>query len=311
MSIDRRLMTLLLVLVVLATACGDDDLLGEPPDTGPTVPTGTETTLPFGAGGDDQTSTTTSSSGTGLLCQDQVTEVGVGTPATAENSDAEPTVCFWVDVPDGVDLVTFSVTDMSADLTLGVGYGFRRTVQYNIDPFWDSRESGTVDEVIALADPEPGPYFITVAPGERDGYSSFTVAITTTPEQTAAPTGAAAPAEGECRAPATELSIGGAADGEITLDEARTDETGSSPHRDFFCVMVPSGTPGFAVKVSGLTGSLDVRVTRPGDGTLWSDLARSGEERLVEVEAPEPGMYLIEVSSSYGEQTSPYMIAIG
>jgi hypothetical protein len=305
----RHLFVMILLLTLVGTACGDDDL-GGVSSTDPLSTSGT--TAPSDDGDDASTTTATTTapddSGPDLLCEDELTEVGLGTPVEAENSEDQPAVCFWVEVPDGLDAITFSLSGMDADLTLGVGYGFVRTVQYNVRPYWDSRESGPVDESVVLENPAPGPYFIVASLGERDGYTGFTVSVDATPVTTAAPTGGAPPSDTECRFPATELAVGDSAEGEIVWDFEDFDETaGDILPTEWYCV---EASGDFTVTLTGLSASLDVRVTMPGESANWADLARTGEERFVEVDGG-PGLYVIEVYSSYNEQATTYTITIG
>lgn len=288
--------TLIVALLLVLGACGDDDLLGDP-DSG-------QVTSPFG---DDGATTTqpAPSDGRSLPCEDQtVTGFGLGTPAAGENSEALPLVCFWFDVPEGLESITIELTDMEMDLTLYVGYGFLHNVQFFLDPFWDSRETGTAAEQIVIDQPDPGPYFVNVGPGELNGYSSFTISAESTPQMTT-PGGEPMPAYMECRFPATALILGDSADSEILPAETEIQP------REYWCFEVPSGSGTVTVTLSRLTESLDLRIWKPGNSRMWSDLSRSGDVRVAEIEDPEAGIYIVEVSPSLSGQGSEYTITVG
>lgn len=280
----RILIAAILAGSLFINACGGDGsgtgTTDQPePGTGETVTAGSEPPTTTGVSGEPA-----------LLCENPPpTEFGLGTPVASETTESLPTLCFWIEIPDGLESVSFDLTGLASDLNLAVGYGFLYTLQFNMGDFWPSRESGTADESIALENPAPGPYFVSVGPGGFESFSMFGLSATSRPEMSVAVTGEQAPDSGSCHAPATELTVGVPTTGKVVAQN-------NSEPRTYFCVEIPDGPETLTIELSDLDGNVDVFVRRGGTTELWVDRSRGGTERSVVVESPTPGAYQIEVA---------------
>jgi hypothetical protein len=242
--------------------------------------------------------------GPALLCEDHtVEELGLGESIESSIDDPVWTRCFWVEIPEGLSSATFELSGVSADLTLGVGYGFVVTLQYNIAEFWRSGEAELSDEIVVIENPAPGPYFLAVGPGGLRTQAQFTLGVRTEPEMTSPPTGAAFPAPGTCAGPAAELTVGGSVDAELAASDR------DPLPRRYFCVLVPEGLSSLTIALSGLESDLDlfVRRTRPGE---WTDRSRGGEGRTVVIENPPGGTYFIDVAPAYRGAGSAFTLSV-
>jgi hypothetical protein len=237
-----------------------------------------------------------------LVCEDPPpTELALGSETEVEVGGAGGSRCFWVEVPGGLTELAFVLADMTADMSLYVGYGFLVSIQYHVGEFWQSVESGLTDEAVVIQDPPPGPYFIKVGPGGPSGVGTSTFRVRSEPETTAPLTGALLPGGDVCSPPAAEVSLG----------EAITDEivgrTGSPEARRYFCLQVPDGIGQLTIRLSGLTGDVDlfVRRTVPAE---WIDRRRGAADRTVTIENPAAGAYFIDVAGAYPGASSPFTL---
>ena len=63
-----------------------------------------------------------------VVCHNPVpVEIGLGTAYDGDSTGDSPPVCFWVEVPEGLDNLSFQLDGLSADLNLEIGYGFARS----------------------------------------------------------------------------------------------------------------------------------------------------------------------------------------
>ncbi len=291
-----------LALTLLIAACGSDD--GSLPTSATQAATGDTGQTTVATAGRPAT-TEAASSGPALVCEDpQPTEIGLGTPVDFETTDSVPTLCFWIEIPDGLGSIAMNLSGLGANLELAAGYGFVRTVQFHTGEFWDSREDGTAAEAIVLQNPASGPYFLTVGPAGFGDISVFQLLVTSTPEMNLAPTGAPLPDGSLCAPPATEVAIGASTDGEVMARDT------SPEPRAYFCVEVPAGVGTLTIAVSELSGDLEMFVTRPGTSDFWSDRSRGGIDRSVVIEGPEPGAYHIEIAGAYQGAASTFTVTI-
>lgn len=296
----RRIQVLLIVVAVIAAACGGGNSESteqpEASDAQQTTESSPEAT----------TATTVESPPIAepVVCHEPAPiEIGVGVTHQADNQK-NGTVCFWVEVPEGLASVSFNLDGLSGNLNLAVGFGFARTLLYNVGEFWASRNAETNPESIEITDPNAGPYFIKVGPAGSGQQSTFSLLVSTTPESTTEPTGQPLPDIDQCGGPATVLSVGESASGEIL--EGQTDIL----PRAYFCIEVPAGQTPFLVELSGLTSHLDLFVLPNGTGEFLSDRSRGGETRSVAVDAPQATAYYIEVAAALPGAASEFTIKI-
>jgi len=280
--------------LLLLGACGDD---AAPPTGGAS----TTTTQAQGA-----TPATTTPSVAGIVCENPPPEeIGLGSTVNGELTEVARNQCFWVEVPEGLDTVSFELTGLTADLDLNVGYGFLDTVQYHYREFWRSKQDGTDDKLVVIEDPPAGPYYLMVSPAGFDDFSSFALQAATTPEMTATPTGANLPAADSCPKASTEVDIGSSTSSELVGRDG-------TPHaRVYFCVRVPAGLGSLTVDVSGLEDYLDLEVRLVSANQQWGDWNRGGTERSVVVENPVPGVYYIDLASALSGASSTFTLNVG
>lgn len=240
--------------------------------------------------------------GPDLVCTDPApVEVGLGTPESLETTDAVPTTCAWVEVPEDLDSITFSVSDLDDDLDLVVGYGFVATVQYNTGEVWESRMPATGDESVTIVDPAPGPYFVKLGPAATDAVSPFELTVVSEPAEVNPPTGDDLPDGSSCEGPAEQLAVGDSVDGEVI---ARTDDPLA---RSYFCVDTDSD---FTVDLTGLSGNLDVLVRTADGEVVGTDRTRGGDTRTVTVTGAGDGPFYVEVIAALAGASSPFTITV-
>jgi hypothetical protein len=292
----RWLLVTTTAALLLLGACGDDAL---PPTDDASTTTAPGTTSSIGS------SSTTGSDGPDGICENPPPEeIGLGSATTAETTEADPIRCFWVQVPEGVDSISFQLSGMASDLALNVGYGFLDAILYHIREFWRSNEAGTSDEVVVIDNPRPGPYFFYVGPAGFGDFSAFEVGAETTPKMIALPTGAAVPDAAVCAEPATVVQLGSSVSSEVVGRE-------DTPHaRAYFCVEVPDGLGVLAITVSGLEDNLDLLVRLVSANQQWTDPSRGGTERSVVIESPPPGAYYIDLASALTGASSEFTLTV-
>ena len=300
--VSRKHLSMALAAALVFAACGGGGSIvtteAEAPQGTAAVP---ESTVPQ----TDPATTQPASSGEFVLCESPApTEIGTGASVEGANSDDLPTVCFWVEIPDGLASVAFELDGLAANLDLAVGYGFARVLIFHTGEFWPSREDGTTAETIELENPKAGPYFITVGPSGFEDFSSFSLSVTTEPAITAAPTGGALPDSNTCGGPVTVLAIGESAEGEVVARNT------SPEPRAYYCVEVPAGVGALTVDLSGLTGDLDLFVEATAVGAFATDRSRGGDSRNVVIDSPVQGAYYIDVAAAYSGTGSQFTITV-
>ena len=268
-----------------------------------------------GGGGDGATTldgpgATTSSFGDDqsplLICEDPPpAELGLGSAVIATIDAEDTTACFWVDVPAGIESVSFELTGLTADLRMFLAYGFVVNVQYpGLGEFWEAQTDGPADEVVVIDDPKPGRFFVMVGPGEFGAESAFTFTVRTTPETTTKPTGTALPSSDECASPAMSMDLGSSVSSEI----AAKDELPLA--HEYFCVEVPEGQTSVTIDLTGLTDVLEVLVRRSNDAMIWRNRGSTSADAQVIVENPEPGPYFIDVVAVSSGAASPFTLSV-
>lgn len=296
-----KLIGILALVAATAAACGGDSV--DPSDELSNVTAASvENETPTTEGVSD--SEDVESSGEPVVCHNPVpAEIGLGTVHEDDNSGVSPTVCFWVEVPEGLQSLSFHLDGLSSDLNLEVGYGFARTLLFNTGEYWASRNVDAESEAIEIAVPSAGPYFIKIGPGGFGLTSAFSLLVTTEPATTAGPTAGALPSPDECGGPVTELTIGGSGTGEIV------DERADPLPRSYYCVEAPAGLDSLTIEVAGLTGFLDLFVTRVGTTEVWTDRRRDGETRTVTIDSPEATAYYIDVAAAVSGAKSSFTVS--
>ena len=238
-----------------------------------------------------------------VVCQNPVpVEIGLGTAYDDENTGDNPTVCFWVEVPEGLQNLSFQLDGLSADLNLEVGYGFARTLLSNTGEYWPSRNAEFESEAIEIVAPSAGPYFIKIAPGGFDQISDFSLLVVAEPGTVTEPTSHPLPSPDECGGPVTELTVGESASGEIL------DEQADPLPRAYYCIQAPAGLDSLTIGVTGLSGLIDLFVTRDGTTELWTDRSR-GETLTVTIDSPEATAYYIDVAAALPGATSSFTVS--
>lgn len=242
-------------------------------------------------------------SGDPVVCHNPVpVEIGLGTAHDGDNTGDIPTVCFWVGVPEGLEELSFQLDGLSADLNLEVGYGFARTLLFNTGEYWDSRNADVESEAIEIVAPSAGPYFIKIGPSGPNQTSAFSLLVMAGPGTVTDPTSQALPSPDECGGPVTELAVGGSVDGEIS------DERADPLPRAYYCIQAPAGLDTLTIDVTGLTGLLDLFVTRVGSTEVWTDRSR-GETLTVTIDSPEATAYYIDVAAALPGATSSFTVS--
>ncbi len=297
----RKTSVILTAVVVIAAACGG----GNSESTDQTAVSDAQPTTETSPGATSTTTFENPSTSEPVVCHEPApSEVGLGVAHQAETNQDKPTVCFWVEVPEGLASLSFELDGLSENLSLAVGFGFARTLLYNVGEFWTSSNADTAPELIEVTDPNPGPYFIKVGPAGSGAESAFSLIVSTTPESTTELTGQQLPDVDQCGGPVTVLSVGESANGEIL--EGQTDFL----PRAYFCIEVQPGQAPFSVELSGLTGHLDLFVLPSGTGAVLADRSRGGDTRSVVVDAPEATAYYIEVVAALPGAASEFTIEV-
>lgn len=290
-----------LAATLLAASCGGDGRAGGDQTEGGTA--ATVQAPPEGTDDSDRQTASDRDQRPERVCEDpQPTEVGIGEAVAGAIDDADPTVCHWVVVPEGRTSVTFTLSGLSDDLTLSVGYGYLVTVQFNIGQFVRSDEAGTADEVITVSDPGPGIWFVKVGRAGSSETGPYRLTVTTEPATTAPPTGGSLPGLDECEPPAVELALDEPTSGELVDD-------GRVPLRwAHHCVVVPAGATELVVEVTGLSGNLDLLVREAGEGPSAFDRQRGGDTRTVRVERPAAGPWYLDLVPAHPGAGSAFTI---
>lgn len=288
------------VLALTLAACGgaSTDLTEEPSES-------TAATVVNAAPATEETaeSEDTEPSADPVVCHNPVpVEIGLGTAHDDDNTGANPTVCFWVEVPEGLENLSFHLDGLSADLNLEVGYGFAQTLLFNTGEYWNSRNADVASEAIEIAAPSAGPYFIKIAPGGLDQISAFSLLVMAEPGTVTDPTSRPLPSPDECGGPVTELTVGGSVSGEII------DERADPLPRAYYCIQVPAGLDSLTIDVTGLTGLVDLFVTRVDTNELWTDRSR-GETLTVTIDSPEATAYYIDLAAALPGATSSFTVS--
>lgn len=294
-----RLASVLIALLLVVASCSQSGSSSttEVQSTSEGVPSTTADVSP-------STGPETETSSEPVVCHNPApTEIGLGASHEGDNSDDTATVCFWVEVPDGLASLSFELNGFSANLDLAVGYGFARTLLYNDGEFWASRSAENNPELIEIVAPNAGPYFIKVGPAGLGEASAFSLLVSTTPELSSTPTGQPLPDLDECGGPATVLSIGDSASGEIVDDQA------DPLARSYYCVEVSAGKDSLTIELTGLTGLLDLSVQRADTNELWTDRSR-GDTLIVTIEAPEPAAYYIDIAAALPGASSGFTLTV-
>ena len=297
---NAKQIAILTLLALALAACGGDS-------TDPAEES-SESTAAIAVGEAPATEETTESedpepSADPVVCHNPVpVEISLGTAFDGDNAGDSPTVCFWVEVPDGLQNLSFQLDGLSADLNLEIGYGFARTLLFNSGEYWDSRNADLASESIEIAAPSAGPYFIKIAPGGLDQTSAFSLLVTTEPGTVTDPTSRPLPSPDECGGPVTELTVGGSVSGEII------DERADPLPQAYYCIQVPAGLDSLTIDVTGLSGLLDLFVTHGGTNELWTDRSR-GETLTVTIDSPEATAYYIDVAAALPGATSSFTVS--
>jgi hypothetical protein len=243
---------------------------------------------------------------TGLVCENPPPEeIGLGSTTTGEVTEVARNQCYWVEVPEGLDTVSFELTGLSGDLDLNVGFGFLDTVQFHYREFWRSEQDGTDDKSVVIEDPPAGTYYLKVSNAGFDDFSPFSLQAATTPAVIAAPTGANLPAADSCPKASIEVDIGSSTSSELV------GRVGTTSSRVYFCVRVPAGLGSLTVDVSGLGGNLALEVRLVSANQQWGDWSGGGTERSVVVENPAPGVYYIDLASTSLGASSTFTLNVG
>jgi hypothetical protein len=82
-----------------------------------------------------------------------------------------------VDVPQGVTQLTITLTGLSDEINLVVGYNDPDTILFRTGDVWSSSEPGTADEQITIEGPQGGTYYIDVAVGTVRNVSPFALTV--------------------------------------------------------------------------------------------------------------------------------------
>lgn len=120
-------------------------------------------------------------------CEGSVDNVAIGSTVNAEIKGDDPELSrmyFCVDVPTGVDSFTVSLTELTDDLGLFVGYPDLDTVTSGGVGLRTSSTSDAADHGITIdIDPDliwsPGSYYIEVSAGNLTISSMFTLTVST------------------------------------------------------------------------------------------------------------------------------------
>lgn len=174
---SKALSALGLAAVLSLAACGGGETTSTTEEPTGSPATSADEPAPTSEPAED---TTTTAAVAVEECDDpEATEISLSAPEEGQ-VDAGESLYFCVEVPGGVPSLTVTLTDMTDDLTVFVGYPDLETVKSGGTTFWYSEEEGTTDEVLVI---EPGlddhlwvgPYYIEVSAFEGDKGSGFTL----------------------------------------------------------------------------------------------------------------------------------------
>jgi hypothetical protein len=282
------------ILFLSLSACGspepEPETMAEDPSTEPVVT--------------EEQATAQAEIASNAICQNPPPdEIALGSKVEGSIEDPVWLNCYWVEVPDGLDSVTFNLSGLTADLTMYAGYGFVYTLQTHTGEFYSSREDGTADEQIVVEKPKPGPYFIKVQPQGPKVSSPYALGVTTQPETTAPLTGQGTVGLNACARPAIELALGDSIDGEL---EVRSE---SPWDRDYYCLQVPDGMDSVTFQLTNLTGNIDL-IVRNLQGGFWADRVKQLDDRIITLENPAPGPYYIDAGWNRINEPSTYTITV-
>jgi hypothetical protein len=149
----------LVVFAFAVAACGDDDSAGDVAEAAPSAeaPTTTGTEM--------------------VVCQvPEPTPIAVGDSVEGQIDGFDQ--CFVVDVPPGGTRLTITLTGLSDEINLVVGYNDPDTILFRTGDVWSSSEPGTADEQVTIEGPQGGTYFVDVAVGTVRNVSPFTLTVT-------------------------------------------------------------------------------------------------------------------------------------
>lgn len=270
-----RLRITLAALALLVAACGGD---------GGTTTTIGELTTTTGAA-------TTTQPSTPVACDEPAEPATIGSPvsATIAPSTGYPDnaryYCFEVSASGDI---TVTVTDLTADGDLYVGFGSIGSVQGADQGEWRSDQFGTADESVTIPGAAVGTYYVEVVDFEGQGLD-FTLTVTTGGGQ----------ASSDCEDPAEPLTPGVPMEGVI---EATADPYPANAR--YFCVEVPAGATSLVLTLDDLEVDLDLYV---GYGSIdsvqgldagswdWAGQELGTTPEYIEITNPEAGIYYIEV----------------
>jgi len=230
-------------------------------------------------------------------------EVALGSSVDGATGDAAWYACYWVEVPEGLESVNFTLSGLTGDLALYAGYGFVYTLQTHTGEFYSSRADGTADEQIVVENPKPGPYFFMVQPQGPKVASPYTVGVATSPETTAPLTGQGTVGLDTCARPATELTLGDSLDGELDVRPEMPWD------RDYYCLQVPQGMDSVTFQLTNLTGNIDL-IVRNLQGGFWSDRLKDVNDRVITLDHPAPGPYYIDAGWNQLREPATYTIDV-
>ena len=284
----------LLIATMLLGACGS----GEPESEAMVEEAATEPSVA------EEQATVGAEIAANAICQNPPPEeIALGSSVDGSLDDPVWYTCYWVEVPDGLDSVTFTLSGLTGDLALYVGYGFVYTLQTHTGEFYSSRADGTADEQIVVETPKPGPYFFMVQPQGPKVPSPYTLGVTTQPETTAPLTGQGTVGLDTCARPAIELALGDSMDGEL---EVRSEMPWD---RDYYCLQVPDGLDSVTFQLTNLTGNIDL-IVRNLQGGFWGDRVKDLNDRIITLENPVPGPYYIDAGWNQLREASTYTISV-
>ena len=153
------------------------------PQTTPTIPT-TQQTAPTTTTSQPQQQTEASQTTPQDIpeCEGSVEEIALGATVSSEIVDGDP-LYFCVEIPTDIDSFTVSLTGLTADLDLYVGYPDLEMVQEGGVGLRFSDDRDLEDEVVTVdIDPDlfwgPGSYYIEVSASSFRS-STFSLTVTT------------------------------------------------------------------------------------------------------------------------------------
>jgi hypothetical protein len=304
---------LVLVLAMLAAACGGGDDAGSGSDTTATVANG-------GSDSGDNLPTRSSTTNAGteaptatlaeptLVCQTAApVEIGIGESVSGTAEPGLGNQCFWVDVPEGLDSITVRLTGLTGNVNAGVGYPSLAYLQYpGAGPYWVTASEDVAEKSVVVKRPGGGPHYILVAPARPRVVSPYTLTVSADPATTSAITGKPVPDVDACVASATEVEFGEPFSGELT---AEASEGRDWLPRAFFCVDVPDGVGSITVELSDVDGLIEM-FTRRGDQFLGSDRATTGPTRTVVIDDVEAGIYHVDVGAATPGGASEFVLTV-